>query len=259
VTPDSCLGVVLRTTAVRESDLVVVLYTDTHGRVSALARGAKRSQRRFSGALQLLVLGRFQLQRGRGELWTLDTAEIVREWTKLASDVVAVAHASYVVELVGALMPPEVPERDTLDLVCAAWDGLAEGPSSAGLRFVELALLELAGHQPALDRCVVCGNADLETGAVFDATRGGALCRTCAAASRGFGVKPLSAATRAYLMAIAAADSPGAARAVDARFEPEDRRHAREAIVAMVTGLVGKPLRSLEYLAKLAAAGPRHS
>jgi DNA repair protein RecO (recombination protein O) len=251
---------VLRTTAVRESDLVVVLYTDTHGRVSALARGAKRSQRRFAGALQLLVLGRFQLSRGRGELWTMDTAEIVREWTQLASDPVAVAHASYVVELVGALLPPEAPDPAALELVCAAWESLAEGgPSAAALRAVELALLDLAGHQPALERCAVCGAAELESGAVFDAVRGGALCRRCAAASRGFGVRPLSAATRAYLMTIAAAGSPGAARGVDARFEAEDRVHAREALVAMVTGLVGKPLRAMEYLAKLAAAGTRSS
>src|SRR5678815_1396171 len=98
---DGCLGVVLKTTPLRESDLLVVLYTDTHGRVSAVARGARRSQRRFAGALSLLVLGRYQLGRPpRGELWALESADVVREWTQLASDVIAVAHASYVAELV---------------------------------------------------------------------------------------------------------------------------------------------------------------
>ena len=48
-------GVVLKTTPLRESDLLVVLYTATHGRVAAVARGARKSQRRFAGALQLLA------------------------------------------------------------------------------------------------------------------------------------------------------------------------------------------------------------
>src|SRR3954454_17047747 len=105
---EGCLGVVLRTTPLRESDLLVVLSTDVHGRLSAVARGARKSQRRFSGALQLLVLGRYQLgRRPRGELWGLESAEVEREWNQLASDVFAVAHASYIAELVAALLPAE--------------------------------------------------------------------------------------------------------------------------------------------------------
>ncbi len=251
----SCLGIVLRTATVRESDLIVTLFTDEHGRVSALARGARRSQRRFSGALQLLILSRLELKPGRGEIWALDSAEIERDWTQLSSDVVAVAHASYVVELIGALIPAEAPEPAALELVCAAWDALASvGPTSGALRSFELALLELTGHPPAIERCAVCGKEDVT---VFDPTRGGAMCRSCAATSRGFGVQPFPEGARAYLAAIAAAADPAAAGALDAAFAAEDRLAAREALVAMVTGLVGKPLRSLEYLAKLVAAGRR--
>jgi DNA repair protein RecO (recombination protein O) len=258
---EGCLGVVLRTTPLRESDLLVVLYTDTHGRISAVARGARRSQRRFAGALSLLVLAKFQLGRQpRGDLWGLDGAEIVREWMKLSSDVVAVAHASYVAELVGALLPPEAPDPLALDVIVALWDSLAEaGPSPGALRSTELALLELAGHGPAIDRCAACGSEDLGSGAMFDPARGGAICRACAGQSRGSGVRPFEPATRAYLTAVAALESPSAARAVDSdpRFSPADRVAARENLIAMVTGLVGRPLRSLEYLGKLVAAGRR--
>jgi DNA repair protein RecO (recombination protein O) len=255
---DGPLGVVLRTTPLRESDLLVVLYTDTLGRVSAVARGARRSQRRFAGALSLLVLARFQLGRPpRGDLWSLEGAEVVRDWTQLSGDVVAVAHASYVAELVGALIPPEAPEPEALELVVALWDSLAAaGPSAAALRAIELALLDLAGHRPALDACAACGSTELDGGVVFDPSRGGVICRRCAAGSRGPNVQPLGQDTRAYLLAIAEAGSLPAAREVDGdpRFHAADRVAGREALVAMVTDLVGRPLRSLEYLAKLAAA-----
>jgi DNA repair protein RecO (recombination protein O) len=259
---EACLGVVLRTTPLRESDLVVTLYTDVHGRVSAVARGARRSHRRFAGTLSLLVLGRYQLDRGRGELWTLGGGEIVREWTRLSSDVIAVAHASYVAELVGALVPAESPEPLALELIVALWDSLADaGPSPGALRSIELALLDLGGHRPAIEACAACGSDALETGAVFDPARGGAICRACAGQSRGAGVRPFEPGTRAYLAAIEALDSPAAARALDTdpRFTPADRHAARDASVAMVTGLVGRPLRSLEYLAKLVAAGRREA
>lgn len=254
------LGVVLRTTPLRESDLLVVLYTDRHGRVTAVARGARKSRRRFAGALSLLVLARYQLgRRPRGELWGLESAEVVREWTQLASDVIAVAHASYVAELVDALVPAEAPEPRALRIIVALWDALAAGgPSPGALRAVELALLDLAGHRPAIDRCAACGG-ELAEGAVFDPQRGGAICRACAARSRATGVRPYAASTRAYLRTVAELDGPRAARAVDTdpRFTAADRTAARDALVAMVTGLVGRPLRSLEYLAKLGAAGRR--
>lgn len=256
-----CLGVVLRTTPLRESDLLVTLFTDTHGRVSAVARGARRSQRRFAGALSLLVLAKLRLgRRPHGDLWSLEGAEIEREWTQLSSDVVAVAHASYVAELVGALVPPEQPDPHALEVIIALWDALAAGgPSPGALRMVELVLLDHAGHRPALDQCAACGATDLDAGAVFDPTRGGAICRRCAASSRGPGVRGLEPATRAYLRAAADAEDPALARALDTdpRFTPADRTAAREAMIAMVTSLVGKPLRSLEYLAKLGAAGRR--
>jgi DNA repair protein RecO (recombination protein O) len=258
---DAELGVVLKTTPLRESDLLVVLYTETHGRVAAVARGARKSQRRFAGALQLLVLGRYQLgRRPRGELWGLDAGEVEREWTHLASDVFAVAHASYIAELVAALVPPEQPDPHVLDVMVALWESLAEGgPSPAALRAVELELLDTAGHRPALDACAACGAIDLESGAVFDPTRGGAICKRCAATSRGANIRPIDAGTLGYLRAVATAGSPSAARALDAdpRVDPRDRAAGRDAMIGMVLSLVGKPLKSLEYIAKLGAAGRR--
>lgn len=235
-------GIVLKTTPLRESDLVVSIYTESLGRISAIARGARKSQRRFAGVLQMLVLAKFHLgRRPRGELWGLDGGEVEREWTRLASDVAAHAHASYANELVAELIPSESPEPSVLELVVGLWDNLATvGASPAALRIFEMALLEVIGQRPAIDACAACGETNLETGTVFDPNRGGAICKACAATSRGPGVRPFAPETRAYL------DAPD-----DKQFSSEARVAAREAMVATIVALVGHPLRSLEYIAKL--------
>ena len=130
------------------------------------------------------MLGRYQLGRPpRGELWSLESADVEREWHEVARDVVAVAHASYAAELVAALLPAEAPDSHALELIVALWEALAGGgPSVGALRALELALLELAGHEPALAaaRHVVRRSRRR----VFDPARGGAICRRCGATSR---------------------------------------------------------------------------
>ena len=94
---------------------------------------------------------------------------------------------------------------------------------------------------------------------MFDPTRGGAICRRCAATSRAAGVRPIDDGTLAYLRAVGAASrgepttfAPARALDADAAFSPADRAGGRDALVSMVQGLVGRPLKSLEYIAKLA-------
>jgi len=239
-------AMVLRQTPFGESDAVVTLFTRTHGKISALARGARASKKRFAGALGLLVLSRVDLKRKpRGDLWSLDAAELAREWT-------ALAHASYAVEIVRELSPADEPEPQLLDLLIELHDSLATvGPRAPVLRALELAVLEVLGHAPVLDACASCGRSDLGDGVVFDAGRGGVLCASCAAKSRGAGVRPLPAGAREYLLAARAATRMIDAAALDAATDDADRVAARDAVVGMITGLVGRPLRSIEFIAKL--------
>ncbi|MBZ0237175.1 MAG: DNA repair protein RecO, partial [Deltaproteobacteria bacterium] len=116
-------GVVLRTTPVGESDLVVALFTRELGRVSAIARGARSSRRRFGGALGLLVHSELALgRRARGsELWNLERATAKTDHAALGADPIVLGHASYGLKLVRELTPAEVPEPAALDLLLGLW------------------------------------------------------------------------------------------------------------------------------------------
>jgi len=248
-------GIVLRAIPYGEADLITTLYTRARGRLSALARAARKSQKRFSGALGMFTLSSMQL-RGRpgSELWTLQAAEPVRSFASLALDVGAFAHASYATELLRELSPPEVPDEHALELVLAFYAELeTQGPHAQVLRAFELALLDILGLAPVLDRCVSCGSAELDRrGMVLDPSRGGVCCASCAALARQAGVRPLSGPARQVLARAQAVPDLAAARmlAPDADAATE----ARDAIISVVLGHVGKPLRSLEFITKMSGA-----
>lgn len=248
-------AVVLRSVVYGEADLVVTLYTRERGKLSALARGARKSRRRFGAALQLFVLGNAELRgRARSELWTLQSFDAVRDFTKLAGDVAAMAHASYGTELVRELTVAEQPDEAVLDLLVELYDELlARGPSPNVLRAFELRLLDTIGLGPVLDRCVACGTDELDDGTVMDGPRGGVCCPACA--HPGSHTRPLSAAARAILEHARAAPSLAAARSDEAPAAPE----ARDAMLATIYAHVGKPLRSVEFIVKMTGASRRHS
>lgn len=248
-------ALVLRSVAYGDADLIVTLYTRVHGRLSAMARGARKSKRRFSGALGLFTISSAQLRgRAGGELWTLQGAEPVRSFASLAHDMGAFAHASYGTELVRELTAAEQPDEQILDLLVALYQVLeAHGPAAQVLRAFELRLLDIIGLAPVLDRCAGCGTGDVDgRGMVLDLARGGVCCAGCAALARNAGVRPLSGAARRVLAEAQAVPSLEAARARAP--EPEIAAEARDALLAIVLDHVGKPLRSLEFIAKVTGA-----
>jgi DNA repair protein RecO (recombination protein O) len=256
---DAGLGLVLRSVPYRDADLILTLYTAGHGRITALARGARGSRRRFAGTLGLLVLARYNVRRpARGDMWSLDSADVVREWTGLATDLAAFAHAGYAIELLRELAPVEAPDHRLLALVIALFDNLAaSGASPAALRAFELALLAEIGSAPVLDACVACGVVDgLDGGGVvFDPGRGGVVCGRCAPSSRGAGVRHLGEPARRYLAAAATRD-PADAVGLDAELDPADRIAARDAVLALIGVLLGRGLNTVDFIAKLQHRSP---
>src|ERR1700692_1945188 len=71
-------AIVLRTYPLRESDLLVTLFTRLEGKVRGVARAAKKSRRRFGGALEPLTYIKVAYDdRERHELARLDSCEVL--------------------------------------------------------------------------------------------------------------------------------------------------------------------------------------
>jgi DNA repair protein RecO (recombination protein O) len=179
-------AIVLRTVDYGESDRIVTLLSRERGKVSAFARAARASRRRFGGALEpFTILTAEAKERRGGDLLALESVAVVRGFGAIRTDLARIACASYACELVRELVREGEPHDELfalLEAYLARLDGAPADP--AALRAVELAALAGAGLMPRLEACARCGGAlDASGRASFDLAQGGALCAACADAA----------------------------------------------------------------------------
>jgi len=170
-------AIVLRTYPFRESDLVVTLFTRAEGKVRGVARAAKKSQRRFGGALEPLtyVKARYE-DRERRELARLEACEVLD--SPLSSEVsysraVALGH---VAELLDELLPDREASDAVFRLALAVLPGLRGSDFWIPLTYFELWMTRLMGYLPDLSECVLCGGGLNGSRAYFHVLTDGLMC-----------------------------------------------------------------------------------
>jgi DNA repair protein RecO (recombination protein O) len=248
-------AIVLRVVNYAEADRIVTLFGRDTGRISALARGARKSQRRFAGGLSLCAVGSAALrERAGAELATLERFDATDSHASLGTDVARMAHAAYTAELVGKLCAPRQVEPAVFDWLTELLRRLdGEGASAERLRVFEIGLLSHLGFGPVLDTCAVCagdafaGRAPSEISFRWDPDRGGAVCSACARGGR-----PLQPAVREALIRLSRTPL---ADATAESLPPDVNRDCREALLEIINHHVSGPLKTVEFIAKIARAG----
>ena len=98
-------ALILRTYALGESDRIVVFLTRDRGKKRGVAKNARRSRRRFGGALEPLTYGRVgYFERERRELVSLNFVEPARSPLS-AVDGDALGYVGYFAELIDEWAP----------------------------------------------------------------------------------------------------------------------------------------------------------
>lgn len=176
-------AVVLHAFDYLESSRILRLATREAGVRSVLARGARRSSKRFGSALDLFAQGAAQLHTKPGrELDTLAAFDVVRARSELGADLARFMGASTIAELI-LRFAREGADEELFDVVVAALDGLADAPVGAA-REAALAgawrIIDVLGFGPNLDNCCSC-HAELppDEQVLFSHPAGGALCARC--------------------------------------------------------------------------------
>ena len=234
----ACEAVVIGTMEYREADRIVALFTLEHGKVRGLARGAKRSVRRFGGALELFARLRLRLILREG-LSTLQEAEIVTVYPHIRGELPRIALAGYACELVDLLLPEALPNPRLYRLLTAYLEHLDQAPAEpADRRFFEMNLLNILGYCPQLAECRRCGVPLAAGGRLLRGVAEGLHCAACAPAGR-----PVSPLAIDLLEKCLRSGRFGAVR-----FPPEALAEAGALLDEAVAVHLHRPLKSLAFL-----------
>ena len=175
-------SIIMRVKDFGESDLLVSFFTRDKGRLKGIAKGARKSRKRFPNCLDIFCLTsmEYELKR-RGDLHFLHSCKLINAFAGLRSDFGALSLASYMIELTEILFPLGVKEERIFGLLESVFRKLEESGSIATLRILfEARAMCLGGYGIDFQKCCFCGRPYVGEGkAVFYSKKGGIACLKC--------------------------------------------------------------------------------
>jgi DNA repair protein RecO (recombination protein O) len=177
-------AIVLRSIRYREADRILHLYTPHHGRVAAIAKGARRARSRFGARLEPFFHIRMVLHEGRGELLTVTAVDTIASHGALRERAATLDAAARACDAVTRMFETADPHPEVFTLLRNELALMSSDPAQAraanGLAF-RIKLLLAAGIVPQLGSCAACGESEHLHG--FSAAAGGVVCSSCEAAA----------------------------------------------------------------------------
>jgi DNA repair protein RecO (recombination protein O) len=177
-------AIVLRSIRYGEADRILHLYTPGYGRLSAIAKGARRARSRFGARLEPFFHIRAILHEGRSDLHTVTGVDTIAAHAGLRDHAATLDAAARACDAVARLFETPEPHPEVFRLLAnelALLDAnTVNARPATGLAF-RLKLLLAAGIVPQLASCAGCGETDHLRG--FSAAAGGVVCSSCEAAA----------------------------------------------------------------------------
>jgi DNA repair protein RecO (recombination protein O) len=169
-------GVVLRTHKLGEADRIVVLMSAGHGKVRAVAKGARKTKSRLGGRVEPPRHVSLLIYQGR-ELDVIQQADTIDHYRSVREDLDRMSDALALVEAVDQVAQQGEPNPALYRMLTGALRTLNDTHARNGLLVGAFywKLLALEGVAPLLDECVRCGQPDDLVS--FDPTTGGTHCR----------------------------------------------------------------------------------
>ena len=239
-------AIVLRLLDYGESDRIVTFFTAGYGKVRGIAKGARRSRKRFANVLEPFCFSNLLFsRRGPDSLALIDSSEAISQFPAIRGDLEKTLRASYLIDLTDQFTPDDKKNEPLFKLVRDFLFLLEARPAAESLlRFFEVRLLRLSGYDPVLDRCLVCQKPiGKETSYRFQAADGGLTCNGCRP-SGGVGI-PVSLGTIRTLLLGREVEID---RLGSILLSPQSADESRKILAQFIRHLLGREVKSLHVL-----------
>ena len=172
-------GIVLKSVTYKENDLILTIFSRKLGKISAIARGAKKSKSSLLSSSQIFAYSNFTLKR-EGNMYRVTQSEIIKSFYNLSYNFDAFSYVTYILKLIDNFMIDNQPNNRLFVLLAQSLYLFSE--ENIDMQYVtlcfELKFLDYIGFRPIVNTCVSCYNSDFKN-PVFNIYEGGILCEKC--------------------------------------------------------------------------------
>ena len=185
MTSSTTPAIMLRRIDFGDYDLILTFYTFDRGKVTAIAKAAKKSKKRFAGILELFSLLNIVYTSPRGgSLSVLQEASLISSYYKIRADIKKTAYASYWAELINSWAEDNEKNEQLFILFKQLLFELDLGrvPDETLSIVFQMRFLKLAGICPDLSMCSVCkrGIENFKSGGFYIyIKKGNLVCKNC--------------------------------------------------------------------------------
>jgi len=175
-------AIILRAKDFGESDRLVSFFSSLSGNLKGVAKGARKSSRRFVNSLTIfsLVHAEFRERRSSDLVW-LDSCELIDGYPGIRKSYNNLLKASIMVEMAEILFPLSVPSPEMFRLLRSALDALSrEGDREETMLMFQAQAMNLGGFGINVSKCGLCGRSYKKEGrALFHPPSGSIVCTAC--------------------------------------------------------------------------------
>jgi DNA repair protein RecO (recombination protein O) len=243
------IALILKTQDYGEADRLVVFLSPGEGRVTALAKHARKSKRRFMNCLEPFSLVQFiYTEKPQQDLARLESGELVESFPELRRDLVSLGAAACLAEVAGELVGAIDNVAELFEAVKNALRQLAGGlPTRSLMLSYLIRLLALAGFGPRWQACQICGK---QTDGIvwFSLKRGGIICQACLGQGQEERLYPLHPGTRKLIVAAHGLPLEHLGRL---RFPELAQKETLVMLQGFMRFILGKELKTLNFINKI--------
>jgi DNA repair protein RecO (recombination protein O) len=173
-------AIVLQKREFRETSLIVDFYTRDFGKMSGLLKGIRTEPKKFASTVEPFSFNEIIFYEKRtSSLHLIAQADMRNNFDAIRQNIPKIGAASFIMELLGAVMPPEDKNEEVFDLTLMCLQELAVTSNPDKIMTIyKIKMLALSGFKPHFDSCISCGDRIMGQ-SKFSLSLGGLLCPRC--------------------------------------------------------------------------------
>lgn len=243
-------GIILRRQDLRETSLILNIYTRDFGKIKGIVRGVRGSRAQYGGAsLEIFALDEIVFyERKHADIYTISQCDLLEFFYPIRSSLDKLAYANYIVELIDSVTTLGDKNIEAYSLLLNSLK-LLSGDSSPRrvTRIFEIKLLHLLGLMPTLGQCANCG-IKMDADAKFSFTHGGLICRKCFGAGADKYARPILQGTVKFIEHIRSSPFEKVARV---KVALEVGRELEEILRKFLDFHIERRLKTLEFIKEI--------